>query len=54
MTNLDLDSNLEFENNFETTIHEITHVLGFASYLYPYYINPNTGVAYGDYPVIIK
>ncbi|TNV71142.1 hypothetical protein FGO68_gene11989 [Halteria grandinella] len=31
----------------QTTIHEVTHVLGFSSGLFPYYINPNTNQKLG-------
>ncbi len=31
------------EENLSTTLHEITHILGFANYLFEYFINPNTG-----------
>lgn len=31
---LDFNSNLEFEDNLETAIHEVTHVLGFSGGLY--------------------
>ncbi len=34
LTSLNFQSNLLFENAFEITIHEITHVLGFSSFLY--------------------
>jgi leishmanolysin len=31
----------------QTTIHEATHVLGFSSGLFPYYIDPNTNQKLG-------
>jgi len=35
-------SDVQIESHIYTTLHEITHVLGFSSGLYGYYINPNT------------
>jgi proprotein convertase subtilisin/kexin type 5 len=36
-----------FDSLFKTTIHELTHVLGFSQSLYQYYINPATLLPYG-------
>ena len=34
---------VRIEADIYTTMHELTHVLGFSYKLYPYYINPTTG-----------
>ncbi|EGR32543.1 leishmanolysin family protein, putative [Ichthyophthirius multifiliis] len=36
-----------FENDLETSIHEILHVLGFSSNAARFWINPDTGKSYG-------
>lgn len=45
----------QFEDNFETILHEIIHVLGFSDGMWEYFINPATGLAYGkdNKPVIV-
>ena len=37
------DSTTALQENLSTTLHEMTHILGFASDLYYLYINPLTG-----------
>ena len=45
----------EFEDDLETTIHEIIHILGFSSRLMPFWINPETDEIYGkDLNKILK
>ncbi len=36
---------VRIEADIYTTMHELTHVLGFSYKLYPYYINPTTGAS---------
>ncbi|EGR27298.1 leishmanolysin family protein, putative [Ichthyophthirius multifiliis] len=36
-----------FENDLETTIHEILHILGFSVYAMQFWIDPDTGKSYG-------
>ncbi|EGR30431.1 leishmanolysin family protein, putative [Ichthyophthirius multifiliis] len=38
-----------FENDLETTIHEILHILGFSGFQMQFWINPQTGQYYGQY-----
>lgn len=40
---MEFGSAASLEENLSTTLHELTHVLGFASYMYNYFLNPNTG-----------
>ncbi|EGR30430.1 leishmanolysin family protein, putative [Ichthyophthirius multifiliis] len=43
------DDNESFENDLETTVHEIIHILGFSGFQMPFWINPQTGQYYGQY-----
>lgn len=42
-----LNSKHGTEDEFETTLHEIFHILGFSSWMYSYWYNPLTNSAYG-------
>lgn len=33
----------KFENNIDTTVHELIHVLGMSKALYKYFLDPETG-----------
>jgi hypothetical protein len=44
----DLNTNQDFEELLDTTIHEIIHVLGFSSYFVDLFIDPSTGDYYSD------
>jgi len=37
------ESDAQREQDIVTSLHELTHVLGFSSSLYPYYKDPSTG-----------
>lgn len=41
-------SNEGFEGDFSSTIHELTHILGFSSGAMQYWIDPETGAPYGS------
>ena len=43
----DLESGKETEDQLETTLHEIFHILGFSSWVYQYWYDPITNSAYG-------
>lgn len=44
--NLKDRNDYEFEDNLETTIHEILHVLGFSGGAMKFWIDPSTGKPY--------
>lgn len=48
LSNLTATSNSDFEGLVDTTIHEITHVLGFSSYFIDKFLDPATGNKYTD------
>lgn len=41
MTSVDVNSNMDFENMLETTLHELVHVLGFSNFLYYTWVDEN-------------
>ncbi|EGR28964.1 leishmanolysin family protein, putative [Ichthyophthirius multifiliis] len=43
------DDNESFENDLETIVHEILHVLGFSGFQMQLWIDPDTGKYYGQY-----
>ncbi|EGR28962.1 leishmanolysin family protein, putative [Ichthyophthirius multifiliis] len=43
------DDNESFENDVETTVHEIIHILGFSGFQMQLWIDPDTGKYYGQY-----
>lgn len=49
---LNNESDKSWYSWISTTIHEVTHVLGFSSSLFPYYVDPSTNRRIGKENVV--